>query len=180
MYLSACRKTFFSCRIFHKDWTNSKCLYSRIYLIWHPLDWRDAGLLNIPSVVREYLHWPKLLQVIYSLCFFIQKVVNNPMLYAAIMIPWLIALPSFLIMSSVSGIVHVMTVVVPATSCLLILESVEAILLVQWAQRRPDNKMWKQSISVYTGRFPKPDLLDFVAIFLKCWSIRICGISAPY
>jgi len=47
-------------QMFPKGRTNSKCLYSRIYLIWHPQDWRGAGLLNIPCV-KQYLF----------LCFFI-------------------------------------------------------------------------------------------------------------
>ena len=34
-------------RIFPKCCSIMKCLYSRIYLIWHPQDWRGAGLINI-------------------------------------------------------------------------------------------------------------------------------------
>jgi len=41
-------------------------------------------------------------------------------MYAAIMILWIVALPGFLIISSVSGIVDVMSLVLPATACLLI------------------------------------------------------------
>jgi hypothetical protein len=40
-------------------------------------------------------------------------------LYAAIKILWLVALPGFLIISSVSRIVNVMPLVLPATACLL-------------------------------------------------------------
>jgi len=43
-------------RMFPKGWTNSKCLYSAIYLIWDPQDWRGAGLLNILFVVKQYLY----------------------------------------------------------------------------------------------------------------------------
>ena len=56
------------------------------------------------------------------------------MSYAAIVILWLLALPGFLIILSVSGIVNVMYVIVPAAPCLLILASVEAIIIAQWAQ----------------------------------------------
>ena len=37
-------------------WTKSMCLYNRIYLIWHPQDWRGAKLLNIPFVKQYPLH----------------------------------------------------------------------------------------------------------------------------
>ena len=60
--------------------------------------------------------------------------VNNPILYAAIMMLWLLALPGFLIISSVSGIVNVMCFVVPVAACLLILGSLGAIIIAQWAQ----------------------------------------------
>ena len=59
------------------------------------------------------------------------KVVNSPILYAALMILWLVALPAFQIISSVSGIVNVISVVVPATACLLILYSLGAIIIAQ-------------------------------------------------
>ena len=59
--------------------------------------------------------------------------VNNPILYAAIMTLWLVALQGFVIISSVSGIVNVMCRVVPAAACLLILGSLEAIIVDQWA-----------------------------------------------
>jgi len=55
-------------------------------------------------------------------------------LYAAIMILWLVALPGFLTISSVSRIVHIMSLVVPATVCLLILGSLGAIIIAQWTQ----------------------------------------------
>jgi hypothetical protein len=55
-------------------------------------------------------------------------------LYAAIMILWLVALPGFLIMSSVYSIVIVMSLVVPGTACLLILGSLGAIIIAQWTQ----------------------------------------------
>jgi len=60
-------------------------------------------------------------------------VVNNPILCAAIMILWLVALPGFLT-SCVSGITNIMSLVVPATACLLILGSLGAIIIAQWAQ----------------------------------------------
>jgi len=36
--------------MFPKGWTNFKGLYGRIYLIWHPHDWKGAGLLNVPFI----------------------------------------------------------------------------------------------------------------------------------
>jgi len=57
-------------RIFPEAWTNSKGLYSRIYLIWHQLDWKGAVLLNVPFI-KQHLYWPKFLHVIFPLCFFI-------------------------------------------------------------------------------------------------------------
>ena len=64
--------------------------------------------------------------------------VNNPILYAAIMTLWLVAFPGFLINSSVCGIFNVMCLVVPAAACLLILGCMEAIIIGNWAQLRSD------------------------------------------
>jgi hypothetical protein len=60
--------------------------------------------------------------------------VNNPIFYAAIMTLWIVALPGFLIISSVSGIVNVMCHVITAAIYLLILGSFGAIIIAQWAQ----------------------------------------------
>jgi hypothetical protein len=49
------------------------------------------------------------------------------------MILWLVALPGFLIMSSVYNIVIIMSLV-PATACLLILGSLGAIIIAQWTR----------------------------------------------
>jgi hypothetical protein len=59
--------------------------------------------------------------------------VINPILYAAIMTLWQVALTGFLIISSVSSIVNVMSVDVPAAAYLLILDSLGAIIIAQWA-----------------------------------------------
>ena len=56
------------------------------------------------------------------------------MFYAAIMTLWLVALPGFINFSHVPGIVNVMSLVITAAPSLLILRSVEAILIAQWAQ----------------------------------------------
>ena len=103
------------------------CLCSRIYLIWHPHDWRGARLFNIPFV-KQYLCLPKFLQVVFL------YLIKNSVLYAAIMMLWLVAFPGFLIISGVSGIVNTVSLIVPAVPCLLILGSVEAIIIAQWAQ----------------------------------------------
>jgi len=55
--------------------------------------------------------------------------VNNPVLYAAIIILLLFALPAFQIIPSVSGIVNVMCLVVPATACILIFGPLEAFII---------------------------------------------------
>ena len=57
--------------------------------------------------------------------------VNRPVFYAAIMTVWLVALPCFLNISHFPGIV---SLVITAAPSLLILRSVEAILIAQWAQ----------------------------------------------
>ena len=67
--------------------------------------------------------------------------VNNPILCAAIMILQLVAVPAFLTISSVSRLVHILSLVVPATVCLLILGSLGAIIIAQWSQCSPDCKM---------------------------------------
>ena len=56
------------------------------------------------------------------------------MFYAAIMTLWLVALVGFLNISCLQGIVNVMSLVITAAPSLLILLSVEAILIAQWAQ----------------------------------------------
>ena len=57
----------------------------------------------------------------FSLCFFLPYVVNNPVLYATIMILWLVALPGFLIMSSVYIIVNIISLVMTAAPSYLFL-----------------------------------------------------------
>jgi len=47
---------------------------------------------------------------------------------------WLVALPGFLIISSVSGIVNVMSLVVPVACSLHILGSMEGIIIAHLAQ----------------------------------------------
>jgi len=54
--------------------------------------------------------------------------------YAAIMALWLVALVGFLNISRVPVIVNVMSLVITAARNLVILHSVEAILIAQWAQ----------------------------------------------
>ena len=122
MLLSPCRKNFPMRMMFHKSWNQFKCLQSRIYLIWHPKHLRAVTVLNIP-LVKQYLFWTKFLQLIFPLCFSIPYMIIDPMFYAAVMTLWLVAFPSFLIISVVSGIVNVMSLVVPAAAFLLILGS---------------------------------------------------------
>ena len=56
------------------------------------------------------------------------------MLCAAIMILWLVGIPGFLIISSVTGNVNVIYCILPGAHCLLTLVSLEAIIIAQWAQ----------------------------------------------
>ena len=56
------------------------------------------------------------------------------MFYAAIMTLWLVALPGFLNISHVPGIVNGVFLVITAAPSLLILRSLEAIIIAQWAQ----------------------------------------------
>jgi len=60
--------------------------------------------------------------------------VNNPILYAAIMTVWHVTFPGFLIISSVSGIVNVISLVLTAAACLHIFSSLGAIKIAQWTQ----------------------------------------------
>jgi len=66
---------------------------------------------------------------------------------------WHVAIPGFLIISSVSGIVNVMCLVMPAAALLLILDTLGAIIISQWAQWIPVYKIWNHSISKHTGRY---------------------------
>ena len=84
-------------------------------------------------LIKEHLYWPKFLQVIFFLCLFIPWMVNNPVFCAAVMIHRLVALPGFLCISSVFGIVNVMSLVVPAAN-LRILGSLEGIIIAQCVQ----------------------------------------------
>jgi len=59
--------------------------------------------------------------------------VNSPLSYAAILSLWLVALPDLINISHVPGNVNVLSVVITAAPSLLILHSVEAILIAQWA-----------------------------------------------
>jgi len=69
------------------------------------------------------------------------------------MILWLVALPGFLTISSVTRLVHILPLAVPATVCLLILGSLGAIMIAQWAQRSTDCKMWNHRTGMCTGRY---------------------------
>jgi hypothetical protein len=102
--------------------------------------------------------------------------VNNPISYAAIMPLWHVALPGFIIIWNVSGIVNVMCLVMPAAACLLIFGSLESSVCsvmsrLQNAKSHYQYVYWK----VLTA-----ELLELWAIFLTCWSIRIFGVSSPY
>ena len=69
------------------------------------------------------------------------------------MILWLVALPAFLIISSVYKIVTIMSLAVPATVCLLILGSLGAVIIAQWTQWSSDSKIWNHSTSMHNWRY---------------------------
>jgi hypothetical protein len=102
--------------------------------------------------MKQYPYWPKFLQEIFPCVSFYLYVVNTPILYAAIIILWLVALPGFLIMSCVYSIVIVMSIVLPATACLLILCPLGAIIIAQWTRWSPDCKIWNHSTSMHNWR----------------------------
>ena len=56
------------------------------------------------------------------------------MFYAAIMTLWLVALVGFLNILHFPGMVNVMSLVITGAPSLLILCSLEAIIIAQWAQ----------------------------------------------
>ena len=66
--------------------------------------------------------------------------VNNRVSCAAVRTLWLVALPGFLTISSVSVIVNVMCLLVPTAPSLLILGCMDPIIIAEWAQCSPDYK----------------------------------------
>jgi len=72
-----------------------------------------------------------------------------------------------------------MSLVLPATVCLVILSSFGAVTIAQWTQ-------WIQITDVKSHyhyaywKVPTAELLLLWTVFLKCWSNSICGVSAPY
>ena len=97
--------------------------------------------------------------------------INNPILCAAIMILWLVALPGFVTISSVSRLVQILSLVVPAT--VFTYFGIFGSHYNRWVQSRLQNLK-----SQYQFAYWK--LLELGAIFLNCWIIRVSGVSAPY
>ena len=93
------------------------------------------------------------------------------MLYAAVMILWLVALPGFLTISSVSRIVHIMSLVMPATVCLLILGSL-GVIVAQWTQWSPDCKIWNHSTNMHNWRYWQQGIWNYR---LYCASVDVSG-----
>ena len=110
------------------------------------------------------------------LCFIVPQTVNNPILYAAITTLWLVQFPGFIIISSVSGIVNVMCLVVPVAACLLILCSLGAILIAQWSWIY---RMWTQSVCKHTQKYRHQSCQNDGNIFPTCWSNRnLCNVNS--
>ena len=116
-----------------------------------PKNWKGAGLLNIPFI-KQHLYWPKFLQVIFFLLFLCIIDGEQSTLVCCHNVTPACTLAGFLIISSVSIIVNVVCRVILEAACLLILDSLEAIIIAQLAQWSPDYKMWNHSISMRTGR----------------------------
>ena len=76
---------------------------------------------HLPEHMKEGSHMYTYFSYPVTSCFFIPQMANNPISYAAIMTLRNVALPGFVIISSVSQIVNVMCLAVPAAVCLLIL-----------------------------------------------------------
>ena len=89
---------------------------------------------------------------------------------------WLVALPGFLYISYVFGNVNVMCIVITAAHSLLILCSVEAILIAQWAQWSAGCKMWNHSTNMYQCTDTRASgIMGYCPHLLKCqvfWSIN--------
>jgi len=63
------------------------------------------------------------------------------------------SIPGFIIIYCVSGIGNVMSVVLPAATCLLILGSLGAIIIAQWTQWIPDSTIWNDSVCIPTREY---------------------------
>jgi len=85
---------------------------------------------------------------------------------------WLVALSGFLTISSVYRIVHIMSLVVPATVCLLILGSLGTIIIAQWTQWSPDCKIWYLSTSMHNWRYWQQSIWNYG---LYCASVDVSG-----
>ena len=112
----------------------------------------------------------------FFVCFFLPYLFKNPVSYAAIMILWLVTIPGFLIISGVSGIVSVISHIVPTAPHLLIVGSVEAIIIAQWAKWSLDCIMWNHSIIMHTGKYWHQNFWIW-GYFPHLLSIRISGLS---
>jgi hypothetical protein len=91
--------------------------------------------------------------------------VNNPLLDAAIMTLWHVALPGFITISSVSGIVNIVCLVMPATACLLSFGLFESHYDSSVNSRFQNVKSQCQYLY---WKVLTPGLLELGAIFLIC------------
>jgi hypothetical protein len=160
-------------------WTNSKCLYSRILLNMEPTGMERCQII-IYSIYQSLPLTTELLTGNFLLCLYIPQTVNNPILYAAIITLWLVKFPDFPIIQNISGIVNVMSVVVPVSACVLILGSLEAIIISQRSQPNPEYKVWNNTISMHTGKDQPQSLWNEGDLFLVCWSDRNFQIMTAY
>jgi len=94
--------------------------------------------------------------------------VNNPILYAAIMTLQHVAFSDFLIISSVSGIVNVMCLVIPAADCLHIWDSFGSHYNSSVGLVKSRLQNVKSQYHYAYWKVPTLELLELGATFLNC------------
>jgi hypothetical protein len=93
---------------------------------------------------------------------------NSPILYAAIMTFWHVAIPGFLIIPSVSGIVNVMCLVVPAAAFFTYIGYFWSNYNISVGSMKSRLQNLKSQYQYAYWKVPTPELLELEAIFLTC------------
>jgi len=142
---------------------------------------------HLPERMKEGYHMYTYFSYPVTSCFFIPQMANNPIWYAAIMTLWNVALPGFVIISNVCGIVNVMW---QQLFVYLFWVFLGTIILAQFAQWCLDYKMWNHSISMYTGRcwqqsfwnyglfLPTAEVSGFLEYQIHVEGIVLCFLSS--
>ena len=146
--------------MFPKGWSNSNCLYSRMYVIWYAQDWRGAGLLSI------------------YLCFFIPWTVNNP----NFMLPqWYLACSTSRLPNYYKFLGNCWCYFSSCASNFLFTYFRTFKSHYNSSLRSMKSKLQNVN-SQYQYVYWKVltlELLELGAIFLTCWHMRISGVSIP-